>query len=337
MKTSFQSILIVTLLAAGGFTPAVQSANPVSFTASRPDPQFRQPDIVLQFATDETGAEWEKVNHPKWYEATPPILLGRAANYLREGLKRMTGKEFTVSSQPDLSQGIVLTLMDGATDDIRNDPEVQQVLKEDPKDAYAAKEAFFIRSERDRLLVVANTPAGLLSAVVELLESVATRFSAWDRTGFARRTTGGSRWSSRSTAPAARVLHPVPDCHQRAVVRRRHHHVGPFGSRGRNGGCQPLALDDRKPHVRHLHAGVPGHALQGYHKDVLARIKASGAEEGEGFLAAKIPIGPVAERPPASPQNQDWLWIESEAVGKGGVPQAWLSTGRPGLSRARRR
>src|SRR5690606_13920230 len=51
-------------------------------------------------------------------------------------------------------------------------PQVREALKNSGEDDYNHREAFFIRSENDRLLLIANTPEGLLSAVVELLESV---------------------------------------------------------------------------------------------------------------------------------------------------------------------
>jgi hypothetical protein len=329
MKTSFRFILALALLGIGGFSLPVSAANPVPYVVWQPDQRFRMPDIVLQFATDESGAEWEKVNNPKWYEATPPILLGRAARYVQEALQRMTGKEFSVNSTPDLSAGIVLTLMNGATDDIRNDPEVKQALKEDPKDAYAAKEAFFIRSEQNRLLVVANTPAGLLDAVADLMKSV-----GYEVLGM------GPDWIF------------APDYRKKPLVfainragRPGFYIRGLGATSGQSYGVGTIMSGLSDPKDETVDAsywrwmigtrmygtsmpGFPGHALQAYHKDVLARIKGTGAEEGEGFLAAKIPIGPKAERPAASPQNQDWLWIDSEGVGKGGAPLAWLSDGK---------
>src|SRR5258708_37812730 len=84
----------------------------------------------------------------------------------------MTGKDFPVISTNDLSRGIVLTLLQNSPADIRNDPEILSALKQDSKNPFAANEAYCVRSDTNRVLVVANTSDGLADGVVELMESV---------------------------------------------------------------------------------------------------------------------------------------------------------------------
>ncbi|MEO6847087.1 MAG: hypothetical protein ABI443_06370, partial [Chthoniobacterales bacterium] len=108
---------------------------PKPFVAYQPGENFQLPEIILQYdPVAKTGADWEGVKAPLWHEVSGPIMTGRAANYLRDGLKRMTGKDFPIMSKNDLSKGIVLTLLKNAPEDIRKDPEVQEALKANPKD-----------------------------------------------------------------------------------------------------------------------------------------------------------------------------------------------------------
>ena len=86
--------------------------------------------------------------------------------------QRLTGTSLDVTSGPDHDRGIVLTLRNLAPGKIRNDPAVIEALKNDGSDNYNDREAFFLRSEPDRLLIVANTVDGLLAAVPALFETV---------------------------------------------------------------------------------------------------------------------------------------------------------------------
>ena len=108
--------------------------------------------------------------HHKSIRASEPTV--NAVQYLQEAVERMTGRKPSITIGDDLSNSIVLTLLENAPEDIKGDPKIIQALSSEDKDAYNAVEAFYIRTESERIILVANTPDGLRHAVVELLESV---------------------------------------------------------------------------------------------------------------------------------------------------------------------
>jgi len=300
----------------------------VAFEVWEPGQGGQAQPIVLQYdVTAGTGANWPDVNHPQWYEGTMPILMGRAANYLREGLKRMTGHDFAVVSTSNLSSGIVLTLLKGATADIRNDPEVKHALREMPGDAYSDKEAFFIRSETNRTLVVANTADGLLSAVVELLESV-----DYEILGMGPNWTHSPDYRNRplvfSIKRAGR-----PSFYIRSLVPTsgQSYGVGTIMSGLSNNVDETVDTSNWRWHIGARLYGksmppFPGHAMQGYHKPVLKEIRDKRLTEG--FLVPRIVVAPDVQRPAATNENAGWLWLNDDTAGQPGADKVFVSDGK---------
>ena len=148
-------------------------AAPAEFVAVRHNPDFVLPEIVFPAGDDtRAGFDFEKLSkttqvQDRWVQVNPAL---EAVRYLREGIQRMTGKTLPVVAGKD--KGIVLTTLREAPPEVQNDPEVKKALRNTGEDAYNANEAFFIRTEPDRILIVTNTAEGLNHAVAELLESV---------------------------------------------------------------------------------------------------------------------------------------------------------------------
>ncbi|HVF09539.1 MAG TPA: hypothetical protein VNA16_01985, partial [Abditibacteriaceae bacterium] len=155
--------------------PAKAAQKPVTpFIAVQPDAGAALPPIVVQHdAKAGTGFDWEKLSKLPYYQALSdpghPVLS--AVRYLREAVQRMTGKELPVVASNDLARGIVLTTLAGAPPELKKDPEVMQALRNTGADAYNANEAYYVRSEPKRIVIVANTTYGLSHGVIELLES----------------------------------------------------------------------------------------------------------------------------------------------------------------------
>ena len=105
------------------------------------------------------------------YGNSDAARLRNAVLYLHEGIRKVSGQSLEIVSSNDLPTGIVLTTL-AAAPGLAADPEVVTALQNDGTDAYNDREAFFLRSEPQRLLIVANTVDGLIAAVPELLESV---------------------------------------------------------------------------------------------------------------------------------------------------------------------
>jgi hypothetical protein len=144
-----------------------------TFVAYQNQLNFTTPEIILYHnPINDNGVDWEKVKNPKWDEVEDRVLIGRAANYLQESLGKMTGKNFSVVSKSDFSKGIILTLIENAPVEIRNDENIQNFLSRNTDDKYSNKEAFFIKIESHRTILVANTADGLLNAAVDLMESI---------------------------------------------------------------------------------------------------------------------------------------------------------------------
>ncbi|MEO6847441.1 MAG: hypothetical protein ABI443_07880, partial [Chthoniobacterales bacterium] len=304
-----RSVLLTVALAAFSlsFTQAKPASQGVPFTAYHPGPDFTQAEIVLQYdPVAKTGVNWSEVSDPLWSDQTPAFTLGRAANYLRDGLTRMTGKEFHIVSKNDLSKGIVLTLLKNASPDIQNDPEIKKALAPDPKDIYAAKEAFFLRSEKNRVLVVANTPDGLLDAVSALLSTVDYEILGYgvdwiyapnhrdkplvfnvkhtDRPSFYIRNI----WIHSGQSYAYGTLMDVNDPSDEIVSNSLYRWMIGTKMLGKS-----MAM-------------FPGHAMQAYAPQISAKMSETG--NTEGFLC-HIAIGLESARPPATAENKGTGWI----------------------------
>jgi len=249
--------------------------------------------------------------------------------YLKEAIFRMTGKEPEVLDQEDGSQGIVLLLLKDAPDDLKNDAEVQRALRNTGQDDYNANEAYYLRSEPRRQLVIANTQAGLQAGVVDLLESV-----GYEVLGM------GPNWTH------------VPDFHQKTLAfsvckagrpgfyfRSLQAMSGQERGVGTLRATNELQLSDPNDEpvgISYLRWRIgtrqegssmpsfPGHRLQDYHSRVIAAMRESG--QTAGFLSEQTHIGADAERPSAAAENAGYLWINSDPDGEA-AGKVYLSDG----------
>lgn len=315
--------LVTTAFAALLTACATKRPAPVSFTAV---PAGGEPaPIILQWdPAAGTGFDWNVIKGLNTDDRRPDNVVRVSVEYLVEGIQRMTGRVPTVVSTNDLSRGIVLTTLAGAPADLRADPAVVRALRNTGEDAYNNAEAFYIRSESNRVLVVANRWDGLSAGIVELLETV-----GYEVLGM------GASW-----------VH-APDHHGRALVfaveraGRPSYYIRVMGSGSYNGTTYGFTLPDPGdehviPSLMRLRTGfrvwgssMPpfvGHALDSYHDPLIDRLKATGTTEG--FLTRKTVLGPAAARPAAGPDNQDHLWINTDADGAPVDGWAFLSNGK---------
>jgi len=328
------SLLVFPVLAllVGGL-PVARSAEPAGFVACQPGGDFQPPPIVLHYdpATG-SGANWAQVSSPDWWkhgkawDPTSPVDIGRAARFLQEGLKRMTGREFPVSSGTDLSRGIILVLRANAPNDVRNDVEVEQALKADPHDPYADQEAYFIRSEPTRVLLVANRPDGLLDAVVELLESV-----DYEVLGL------GPNWTYVPDYSQKPLVFSLRRSGRAGFYLRRLFGPATFFDAGNLCGV-PLSDAADEPHSRSFERWVvgtrltgasiapfPGHALQRYDAAVIEYIKKN--QVNEGFLVDNITVGPAKDRPASLEKGKTLVWIHNDPEGSAGAGKVSVYNG----------
>src|SRR5687767_3659560 len=120
------ALLISTLVAL--FASAAASDPPkgtAPFVAVKDDPAFTLPRIVVQHdPATQTGFDFAEASTKYTYEGSDAARLRDAVVYLREGVRRMTGRELEVISGNDLSSGVVLTTLAAAPPAVRDDPEV---------------------------------------------------------------------------------------------------------------------------------------------------------------------------------------------------------------------
>jgi hypothetical protein len=295
---------------------------------------FAEPFVAVDPARAEPApivisADWEAITGPRVPANSPDAKLRDSVLFLQDAIRRMTGKTPAVASKsPDLSRGIVLTL---ATPELLADPAIAAALKNDGSDSYNDREAFYLRSETARLLVVANTLDGLAAAVPALLETVDYEVLAmgpnWvhvpkgrerlvfdvnlaDRPSFYLRqltpTTGQSYGVGTIDANAAK--NPLTDPAD-----------------------EPVSLSWRRWSIALRNRGssmdpFPGHALYRHHRPMLTEMRR--AETTEGFLTAGTHLGPDTDRPAASPENEHHLWINTDPKGSPGFEKAFLSNGK---------
>lgn len=311
----------------------------VEYTVCDTSPGFKIPEIIIQYnPADESGADWQKIRKAPWYVwygVTPQAKTCRAADYLREGLQRMTGRDFQVRSSNELSKGIVMTLFRNAPEDIRSDAEVRKALAPSGKDHYSANEAFYLRSEKDRVLIVANTAEGFFNAVVELLETV-----DYEVLGMGPDWTYVPDYRNRKLSfavnhggrPSFYIRNLWATCGQ-------FYGVGTIVEGLTDPSDETVSVSYNRWQIGTRMAGrsmpnFPGHALQGYHQAVIEYIRENKCTDG--FLAPKITVGRLPnikpsvsigvenppdepasaasdERPEAAPGNKDWIWINSDS------------------------
>ncbi|MAE64231.1 MAG: hypothetical protein CMJ18_08135 [Phycisphaeraceae bacterium] len=284
-------------------------------------------EIVIQWSPRHgTGYDWNAIRKLTTDDYRPDNVMRVSVEYLAEAIERMTGRRPTIRSSDDLSRGIVLTTIAGAPRSIRNDPRVRAALARADHDLYNATEAFYIRSERKRVVLVANNEDGLSNAIVELLESVGYEVLGMGRNWihapdyrkrrlrFRIRRAGRPSFYIRGLNPMSAqatgrgtIAVTPPDPRDESVIRSTMRWKTGFRLWGKS--C-PL---------------YPGHALDSYHDDLVRVIKTTG--KTEGFLAPDVRLGDDADRPPASTDNDGVLWINREADAETGEDLAYLSNG----------
>jgi hypothetical protein len=308
-----------------GFAHAARAPFPVW---NKQDPKFQVPEIIIQYDTQlKTGVNWSEALTKPWYDSSDAKKIRDAAIFLQEGIRKMTGVELKIRSSSDLSRGIVLTMLSGATADIKNDPAVKKALANDGSDAYNNKEAFYIRTEPDRVILVGNTADGVAHAVTELLESVNYEILGmgpnWiyvpeDRKNalaFNVEKAGRPSFYIRGLWPTSGQSYGVGTVFNMKLSDPADENVDASLTRWligtkMNGQSMP---------------GFPGHAMQAYHKAIVEKIKETG--KLEGFLVTSIKLAPDSTRPPAEKLNADTLWINSDEKGTPGYNKVYYSDG----------
>ena len=292
------------------------AAEPAEFVAWSAEPGFEPPKIAMSFRNDDgTAVDWSQTNKRQWHDSTDAATLGWAVELLCDGIERMTGRRPEVVNSEDQTRGFVLTTLDRAGDDIRNDAEVQAALRNTGDDRYNDREAFFIRSEAERLLIVANTIEGLVVAVPELLESVGYEILGmgpnWihvpkehrSRLAFAIETAGRPGYYFRGLSATSGQSYGVGTILDRSLLSDPADETVDASYRRWQIG--------RRLKTRSMPA-FPGHALQGYHRAAIEMMRETG--NTAGFLA-KVEIGRDRDRPSLDDKPQRRLWINSDPDG----------------------
>ena len=291
----------------------------------------QQSAIVLQFDVARgTGFDWKEITNPRVAFNSPEARLREAVMFLQDGIRRMTGVTLEVRSDSEVRRGIVIALLGNAPAELRDDPVVRRALRNDGSDAYNDREAFFLRSEPERLIILANTVDGLSAAMPALLESVGYEVLGmgpnWihvptdrqrlafdvelaDRAGFYLRqitpTSGQQRGvGTIMTGPKLNPSDPrdesVTDSYTRWAIGIRNH--------------------------GHSMAAFPGHAMYQHHHKIVEEMLRTGSTEG--FLTAQNHLGLDAERPAAAESNASHLWINTDAKGQPGNGKVFVSNGK---------
>lgn len=328
MRTFLRCLILALVMLASLTNPLWAEESGATFVVVDPTAGFRLPKIVVQHhAERKTGFDWERARALYTLDGSDAGRLRNAVLYLQEGIRKISGQSLEIISGDDLSTGIVLTTL-AAAPDLNSDAEITAALRNDGKDAYNDREAFFLRSEPKRLLIVANTVEGLIAAVAELLESV-----GYEVLGM------GPNW----------VYVPGEDGPQRDVKlrplsfnikrggRAGYYYRALSATSGQQYGVGTILnakLSDPADETvdvsykrwqigTRMHGmsmpSFPGHALQAFHKPVLEHLVKTGLTEG--FLTKTL-LGKDAARPKASAENAGALWINSD-----GALKAFLSNG----------
>jgi len=222
----------------------------------------------------------------KYIQPDPAV---EALRYLREAVRRMTGKELTLTGRHDASKGIVLMTLDEAPPEIRHDPKVQEALKNTGKDAYNANEAFYVRTEPERVLIVTNTVQGFNHAVVELMES-----AGYEVLGM------GPNWTYVPDYTSKPLVLELEKAGRPGFYLRD---IGPMAGQGHGIGTLfnrklPDPADETvETSYNRWSIGThivgksmdrfPGHAMQEYHRRVFAKMNELGTDEG--FMSPPAP------------------------------------------------
>lgn len=314
------------------------------FVVASHAPDFVLPDIVVQY--DPTKGEGDPGRGIDWATAekiarndyrSDAAKLHDAVIFCQEGIQKMTSRALDVRSLDDLSSGIVFTTLEGATADIRDDPEVQAALADDGTGPHNPYQAFFVRSEAKRVLLVANSFDGLLAASEELLASVGyevlgmgpnwiyapdhshvLRFNLEKagRPGYYVR----NLWATSAQDMGVGTIYD-PDLNDRADETADH-------SRPAD---ETVDRSYRRWRVGARIAGrwsippYPGHALGRSHRKVAERIRET--DEVTGFLAPTR-LGLDSERQQTKPEEAYLIWINSDPDSDPAAGKVYVWNGR---------
>jgi len=295
------------------------TAEPTPFSLIQPDGKVA-PVFIRGTGVEEQikGFSWNDVKGHLFSPVPNPAKpILSAAWYFQEAVQRMTGKEIAIQEGESDSEGIVFTLFSQASSEIQNDPAIKKALQRFDEDDYNEREAYYIRSESKRLLVVGNTIEGLLAGAVALLESV-----GYETLGV------GPNWTY------------VPDYHNRPLtflleesgrpgfyIRNIHFTCGQHGGAGTLSMRKVELSDSADEHVEisaqrwlvgtrmagQSMSAFPGHALQLFREKVIAAMRERGSDKG--MLVEHATIGANSERPAATEENIYHLWINNDADG----------------------
>jgi hypothetical protein len=273
---------------------------------------FVPPDIVVQYDPgDGSGANWPDIVKLPLTWSTYPGKLRDAVQFLQDAIEKMTGRTLAVRSSADLLHGIVFTTLAGATPDIRDDRRVRRALANDGSDAYNANEAYYIRAETERTILVANTHDGLINAAAELAESVGYHVLGM-----------GPNWVDVPDRSDSLVFRTESSGRPGYYLRA----LWPMSGQDRGQGTiydrplsdpadEPVEASFQRWRVGARLAGhstprFPGHTLQAYHQKMADHIRDTG--ETVGFLRP-VRLGTEAQRlaTPASTMPEH-LWIASD-------------------------
>ncbi len=286
-----------------------------------PAPIIITPDLVPE------GWTFEEVRSQPLHKTQTDSLYA-TLNYLREAVTKMTGKEPEIRvGTADDATGVILTTRDSAPPEAKENAAIKKALAAERPDGIDAAEAYYGKSEKGRVLIVANRADGISAGIVALLESVGYEVLGmgpnwvhvpdftgrdlvfnWEETsrpGLYNRLLAPTTGQDRGVGTLARVTlsHPPDETVYESYRRWR------VGTR---------QLGQSMPRIR------GGHALVRYHRPVIQAMHDQ--EKTEGFLFPKVIIGEESERPAADTSNEGVFWINRGEKGK--LPRCFLSDGK---------
>jgi hypothetical protein len=287
---------------------------------------------VLPFDPEtKRGFDWQQITQPRVAVNSPEFRVRQGVHFLQEAVQRMTDVALNVKSGSDFSRGIVLMRLADAPGEIRDNPAIQKALANDGSDAYNHREAFYLHSERDRLLIVANTIDGWLAAIPTLLETV-----GYEVLGMGPNWTHVPReYRQRLVLDVDLSSRPSYYLRQLSPTSGQSYGVGTISERAK----LPL-VDPADEYVEQSYArwaiGIrnvgrsmphfPGHAMQAYHRAIVEHMLRTGSKQG--FLTANTTLGPDADRPAADESRQHHLWLNTDPVGSPGHTKVYTCDGK---------